>query len=222
MLAWSLTRAPPQPAELCVRLLVAAVIVLVALHVLQRTIVEPLIPILAGAVHLIDPHFLVLSAAVGQHESVQSLVVRADLAAPMEYAGRTLYPLQWNTTQPAGWFQIELSLSGLLQYSGLLMILALAWPVHGLREFALRLALCLPVMAVLIIVEVPCTVVAELWSIVRDQFAPGQYSGWLVWSRFLMGGGGLLIGSTCAVLIVTVAGRATGLAVPRHLISGAG
>ncbi|HTY93530.1 MAG TPA: hypothetical protein VMC02_06565 [Steroidobacteraceae bacterium] len=189
------------------RLVIAGVIVLGMLYVAGRTLVGPLVPALAATVHVIDPDFTVLSASVGQHGAMQTVAFRADLAGPLELAGRTLYPLGWNTAQPQGWFQIDLSLGGLLQYSALLLIIVLGWPARKAREFALRLALCLPLAALLVFIAAPSTVIAELWKLLGDQFAPGEVSGWLVWSRFLMGGGGLAIAGILAAGVIVVAQR---------------
>jgi hypothetical protein len=88
-------------------------------------------------------------------------------------------------------------------------IIALAWPARRKLELALRLLLCVTLMVALIFMEAPLTIVAELWSLIRALVAPDQFSGWLLSSRFLMGGGGLLISGLCGVLAVAAAHRVT-------------
>ncbi|HTY49063.1 MAG TPA: hypothetical protein VMB48_05165 [Steroidobacteraceae bacterium] len=207
MSGWSPTRAPPRPAELGLRLLLAGALVLGTLHALQRAIIEPLVPVFAAAVRVLDPDFTILSAGVASDGPVQSVVIRANLALPARFAGRTVYPIGWFPGEPEGGIEVKLSLGGLLQYSGLLLIIALAWPARTAAEFALRLLLCLPCLALLLLAEAPFTVLGELWSAIRDYAAPGSFCGWVVWSRFLMGGGGLLIAGSCGLSVVAASRR---------------
>jgi hypothetical protein len=174
------------------------------LHAAERAIVAPVVPLLAATVPILDPHFKVLSAWIEESGASRTVEVRADLSGPLEYAGRTLNPLGSDTH---GLFQVNITVGGLLQYSGLLLIIALAWPVRTALELPLRLVLCVPLMALLLVLEFPCTVVAEMWTLLRDQFAPDRFNGWLVWSRFLMGGGGLLIAGLLGALVVVAAQR---------------
>jgi hypothetical protein len=199
----------PRPAELGVRALIAGVLVLAVLHFLQGGIIAPLVPAFAKAVPLVDPDFIILESTAEPHGSTPSVRIRADFASPVSFAGHTLYPLSWRPGQPKGSFEVRLSLGGLLQYSALMFIIALAWPAKRVLELVLRIALCLPLMTALLFVEVPFTVVAEFWTLVRDEVAPDRFNGWLLWSRFLMGGGGLLIAGLCALAAVGIARRVT-------------
>jgi hypothetical protein len=212
----SATRALPKPAEVCARAVIAGIAVLWALHVLQRTIAAPLIPVIAAAIPAIDPEFTILSATVAPAGAAQAAVIRADLARPTTFAGRTLYPFGADAGEPRGWYQIELTLGGLLQYCALLAIIVLGWPVSGPLELAVRVLLCGPMMAALLFMEAPFTVIGELWAGLRDQYAPGQFCGWLIWSRFLMGGGGLLIAGLMGAAVIGLA-RTTRRAAPNRV-----
>jgi hypothetical protein len=209
MFGFSAIPAFPRPAELGVRALLAGVLVLVVLHYLQGDIIAPLVPALAKSVPLVDSDFTILSSTTERYASAPIVRIRADFAAPVRFAGRTLYPLSWSPGRRRGSFEVRLSLGGLLQYSGLMFIIAFAWPAKSGLEFVWRFALCLPLMAALLFIEVPVTVVAELWTLVRAEVAPDRFNGWLLWSRFLMGGGGLLMAGLCALAVVRTAGRVT-------------
>lgn len=184
-------RASPQPIELIARALLAAALVLGTLHLLQWQLLQRLLPAFDTGVRLLGEKFSVLQVAlVGQPAPAVRFV--ANLAVPVQYAGHMVYPFGWNGG-PGGAYQVLLSLPGLLQYTALLLIIVLAWPATRWREYPLRLLLALPLVALLLLAEAPMTVVAELWSAVRNQADPAAFCGWMVWSRFLMGGGGLLI-----------------------------
>src|SRR5580698_7650883 len=53
-----------------------------------------------------------------------------------------------------------------------LRAIVLAWPASGLPELLLRVALGLSMAALVLLCEAPMTMVAELWSLVRDQADP--------------------------------------------------
>jgi hypothetical protein len=209
MFASVATRPFPKPVELGVRVLIAGILVLSVLYHLQRVIVEPLIPAFARAVHLIDPDFTVLGSTVEHNGSNPTVLIRANLELPIRLAGRTLYPFGWVPGQSASAIEVWFSLSGLMQFSAMMFIIVLAWPVRRLLELLLRSVLCLPLMAALLFLQAPFTVVAELWVFIFHELAPGRFNGWLLWSRFLMGGGGLLLASLCALIAVVAARRMT-------------
>ena len=69
-------------------------------------------------------------------------------------------------------------------------------------------------LALLLFADVPVSIVAGLWNGLRAQFDPHSYSLWMVWSRFLTGGGGLALACVFAASIIggtqRIAGRWTG------------
>jgi hypothetical protein len=195
----------PAPLRLAARLLVAAILVLYPLHVLERVIVEPLVPALGEVTGVLDGQFVVTDARIEGQASNEILRFRANLTRPMEVAGSVVYPFGRNGL-PEGGYQVRCSVSGVLLYSGLLLIIVCAWPVRGARELALRLLMCIPLAAALLLIDVPTTVVAELRQIVVMQADPHGLSLWMIWSRFLMGGGGIAMAICFAALAIT-AGR---------------
>ncbi|HKT73403.1 MAG TPA: hypothetical protein VJQ47_10965 [Steroidobacteraceae bacterium] len=180
-----------------------SLLVLIPLHLGRHAIVEPLIPVYIGTIRLLSPEFTVQSVDVAPEGAAETLGVRTNLSVPLLYAGRTLLPFGWNGS-PGGGIEVGLSLEGLLEYPAMLFIAVLAWPASTRREFALRIGLAIPAAALLLL-EAPLTVVAELWAILRDDYDPQGYCGWMIFSRFLMGGGGLALAIVLAGLIVAAA-----------------
>lgn len=190
---------PPLP-ELLARLLVAGAIVIAPLLVWQQTLVQPLLAVFSREVRLLAPQFTIDSAEITPEQPNQVVRFRANLSVPLVYGGQTIYPFGWNGT-PRGGFEVSLSLNGLFDYPALLLIVALAWPVHGARELALRLIFSAVAVSALVMMEAPVTVAAELCNSLRGLANPQSFCGWLVVSRFLMGGGGFAL----ALLLATVA-----------------
>jgi hypothetical protein len=191
----------PSLPSLTLRVTLVCALVLIPLHVWRRPLIEPLLPAYATCIRLLAPEFSINSAEVMASDSSQVVRVRANLSAPLEYAGQTLIPFGWNGV-PQGGFQVILTLGGLLEYSAAFLIVILAWPSGNVREFLVRGALAIPALLVIVLAEAPLTVVAELWNALRDNFNPHGPCGWMVFSRFLMGGGGLVLAIFTGALII--------------------
>jgi hypothetical protein len=199
-------RRPPRLPELAVRLMGVGVLLVIAAHWLQFVLVRPMLPVFGGTVELLAPQFTLESLDLTQAQP-PTVRLRANLLEPVNFAGHTVFPLGWLGRLPQGGYQVSLSLTGLLQYPMLVMLIVLAWPASGLPELLLRVALGLSMAALVLLCEAPMTMVAELWSLVRDQADPAASCYWMICSRFLMGGGGLLIAGIVGAAAVIIAQR---------------
>lgn len=198
-------RALPGLPELLLRVLVAGVLLIGVGRSLQSALIRPLLPAYAATVVLLAPDFTIQSLnLVAQRPAV--LRLRANLLEPVEFAGHTVFPFGWLGTVPPGGYQVALSLTGLLQYPTLVLLIVLAWPADT-RTFLIRLALGVAMAAAVLLTEAPVTMVAELWGAVRDQADPAAPCYWMIASRFLMGGGGLLIAGLLGAAAVMLARR---------------
>jgi hypothetical protein len=200
------TTAPPRPLELLARLLAAAALVLWLSHSFQRAFVKPLIPAFSTALRILNIDFTILGIDVSEDGPNETLRFRANLAHPIEIAGRRLSPFGWGSI-PEGGYQVNLTLGGILQYCALTLILVLAWPARHAREFAVRLLSVLPLMGILLLIDVPFTVLAELWNAIHAGVDPHGFQPLMIWSRFLMGGGGLMLALLAAALAIALARR---------------
>jgi len=197
--------ASPRPVRLAARLCVAAVLVLYALHVLERFIAEPLLPVFRAVISVVDEQFVVTDARLGREGPNEALDFRANLRRPAQIAGHVVYPFGWQGI-PAGEYEVTYTLGGALQYSALLLIIALAWPARRAHELAVRLPMCLLFAGALLLIDVPTTVIAELRHAAENMVDPRALSGWMIWSRLLAGGGGISLSILLAALAIN-AGR---------------
>jgi hypothetical protein len=181
------------------------VLLIAAGRLVQSVLIRPLLPVFGATVVLLAPEFTIQSVdLVPDRPPVVRL--RANLLEPVEFAGHTVLPFGWLGTGPQGGYQVALSLTGLLQYPTLVLLIVLAWPADA-RMFAIRLLLGVPMAAAVLLTEAPVTIVAELWAVVRDQADPAAICYWMIASRFLMGGGGLLIAGLLGAAAVFLAQR---------------
>lgn len=196
----------PRLPELTVRLVLVGILLVTTARLLQIALIRPLLPVFGATVVLLAPEFTLQSVDVAP---LQPPVVRlrANLLEPVEFAGRTVFPFGWQGVVPRGGYQVSLSLTGLLQYPTLVLLIVLAWPAADPQTLGLRVLLGILMAAAVVLAEAPMTMVAELWSMVRDQSNPGATCYWMIWSRFLMGGGGLLIAGILGATAIVVAQR---------------
>lgn len=196
----------PRPLEIAARLLIAGMLVLWLTHAFGRALVEPMLPVFTSAITALDDEFKILATDISEEGPSETVRFRANLARPVEVGGRTFYPFGWGAI-PVGGFQVTITVGGVLQYCALVVILAVAWPVARAREYCLRLAIIAPLMAVLLLVDVPLTVPGEMWNLIRAEVEPGGFQPLMIWSRFLMGGGGLALGIFFGGLAIALAAR---------------
>jgi hypothetical protein len=203
----------PRPLSLALRLLVVTAVVLWLAHALERVMVDPLIPALRSGVSALDDTFAVTDIRVSGEGANEVVHFRANLTRPVDHGLSVIYPFGWPGA-PEGSFQVTYTLGGIVQYGALTLIAILAWPASGIRELAARMLLCAPILVLLVLFEIPSTVVAELWNIVDGELDSHSLNGWMIWSRFLMGGGGLMIALLIALLCIVIAAPKTRSAKP--------
>ena len=71
-----------------------------------------------------------------------------------------------------------------------------------------RLLLAMPLCVLLWLLQVPPTLAAEMGAALHAAAASGRVAPLMVWSRFLMGGGGALLALWFAGLVIWGAARA--------------
>jgi hypothetical protein len=166
-------------------------------------IVEALRPVLIGTLDLLTNAFQILDSQVAQKGHNWVLRTTADFARLLIVNGQVVLPL---AERGGGWMEVSLTVGGILQYPAMLAISVLAWPAT-LREWSVRL-LVLPIpVALLLLGSASFTLLAELWFPVHDELAPAQFWPLLAWSRFLMGGGGLVLALLLSALTIVIAAK---------------
>ena len=199
----------PGPRELLIRLALASTLVLGIGQLCGTPIVRPLLRPLAMLLPRCDADFTVLSTDIVTQGPGRVVRVRANLSRPILVEGRVVYPFG-SGDAPSGGIEVTLTVGGLLQGVDLLLIGVLAWPVANRREGAMRLLLAAPFAAALLLVQFESTLLAELQGILTDPLQHGRTLSSMIWSRFLMGGGGALLALLLASLAIVLGSRCAG------------
>lgn len=196
----------PRPLDLAVRALLSTVLVLVVVQALGRPLVRSMLPFISTMTPLLDARFDVTDVELARFGADDVVRVRGNLSRPLLIGDRIIDPFGWHGT-PAGGLQITYTTGGVLEYGALLLILVLAWPAGTALELACRVALALLCAALLPMLIVPFTVVAEFRHGLNGLLGPSPPGGSLIVSRYLMGGGGWVIALTAAVFCIALARR---------------
>jgi hypothetical protein len=210
MFAWP-TRADvlPLPSKLAARVLVATSVVLCGLFAIERPLGAYLAPLFRSEIELIAPQFTVLSSYTMAAGEKQQLRFRVYLSKAINLDGHVLSPFPDPEANSQAAVEVAFPLSDVFKYGPLTLILVLAWPVAGPKELAVRIALAVPLTTILVLVDIPSAVLANLWNDVRNELGAHSASGWVLFRRCLSGGGGLVLGCFMAGVAIAVGRRLT-------------
>jgi hypothetical protein len=191
----------------------ATAIVLWLAHSFERTLIQPLIPVFCATIGFLDNSFIISDARLNRYGPNETVSFQANLARPTSFAETTLYPFGSGNVPP-GYAQVDCTLGGVFEYAALILIVSLAWPARRVSEFVLRLLICVPFLLLILMMGVPTTVIAELWNSFEQDANVHVVSNWMVWSRFLMGGGGFVLAMVFAGTAVSLAAWLTSRVTP--------
>lgn len=187
----------PRPLELTLRLGLGMAAALWLAHQYGTLVAEASLPLIGWTFSWMDDHFRLIGVDIAAEGADTAIRLRASLARPLVLGGQVLIP------NPAGWARVTTTVGTLLQPFVILFGLLPAWPAKGLGDWGLRLFLLPFVALVLLLVNVPPTLLGYLWDMHVRDFEPGRFSPLLIWLNFLNGGGRLVLGLGGIALILS-------------------
>ena len=193
----------PRPVPLIARTALVSAVVLFGAYSMRRALVEPLLPLVAASMSWLDGNFQVLGVDIAHNGPNEVVRVKANLAHPVYVGTHQVKPFA-TVPRLAGWYQINLPVAYIFAHCLLVLIIILAWPVSRPAIYAIRMCAALPMMALLLLIDVPVTILAELWSPLHDDFQPFAFWPLLAWSRFMMGGGGFMIAAVMGIATLRI------------------
>lgn len=193
----------PKPLELALRLLLATLLVLALAKGIGREAAQVLLPLIGHTLAWLDDHYRTLALSLGSEGADSVVRLRVTLARPLVVGGHVIL------TDARGWGEVTTPAGKLLQPLLILLGLLLAWPVRCWREWPLRLLFAAPIALLLVLLDTPFVLWADLWDLHAHVYEPDRFSPLLAWARLLDGGGRLLLGMLAAVAIIALASRFT-------------
>ena len=178
-----------------VRGLVALLLLSALASAAQPMLLAQLIPLWRMAIETLEPDFRVVdirATATGIEPLIELVVTPARIII---VGTRAIVPE--GSEQAAA----SMSRGAVWLLLTVFLVTLAAWPVaRPAREWPMRLALGLPLLSLLLMLDVPVTLLGPLRSLITGM-ASEQADAWIVGARFLRGGGRYLVAIAGAALI---------------------
>lgn len=187
--------------SLALRLLFSCGLLLWLAHACGREIVSLLLPAFQAILGLLDDHYRILSLALSSEGADSVVRLTVTLAKPIFLNGHVAMP------HPQGIANVSIPVGSILQIPLICLGLLLAWPAKTVKEYPLRLVTGVVLTIVVMALDTPFALWANLWDIHVQSFDPERFSPLLIWQKFLLGGGRLAIGIAFGVVAIVLAKR---------------
>lgn len=211
----SMSTAPARPrwsvsALVLLRLSVAALVLLPLAVTHGEAVVQSWLRTYETVFELVADDFQLLRLFI-DHEGADRVVRVVVMWKHIVFiGGQAIYP------DPRGTANASTLLAHALQGPLVAILAAIAWPtvqttpkgakgtraVDSWAEWAGRTALLLPLLAVLVLIDMPVVLAGELWQMVIDALEPGRASWLRTWKYFMQAGGRYALGLAAGMLAV--------------------
>jgi len=192
-----------QIRSFALRLVILIAILLTLGRVYGTTIVTPMLPALTWVIEAVDDRLQVDHAFIVNRSADTVIQLKVTPIRILVIGGHILMPdaqLHFDPTTLIG---------SVLQPVILLLAIILAWPVTRLWALPARLLLAVPMMALLLVVNVPLGFVGTMQDF-REYVPEAPVSLMVYWNDFLQTGGPLALAIAAGILVVSAADRWVG------------
>ena len=186
--------------DFALRLVVIAAILLTLGRVFGTAVVTPMLPAMAWVIEAVDDRFRVEQVRIADRKADTFIELKATPVRIFMLGNRVLMP------DAKLFFEPAVLVGSVLQPVILFLAIILAWPGASLRTLGPRLLLSVPVIALLLVVNVPLGFVGVMLDF-REHFPDIPVAPLVYWNDFLQTGGPLALAIAAGVLVVSAADR---------------
>lgn len=147
----------------------------------------------------LDDTYRILSLDYQDTGGVRRLHYAVSMAKPVYLGGRMIF------TDPRAVADASIPFASVFVPAMVAMPVAIGWPAVRLLRRAIRIVLLLPVIALLVLLDVPLVLWAQVWAMQVNALDPDHISGLLFWSEFLQSGGRIVMGLLVSIGIIVSA-----------------
>lgn len=188
---------PSRPLETALVLTATITILILIAARFGDSITSILLPAFKSEIELLVPQVRINALSVGKAGADSVIRLDASPAPVVVVAGRLL-PLAPQTR-----FRIS-TLTGHVSQAGILFIAVLiAWPATSPGTRLARLALGVPLLPLLSLIDVPMVLASELNQTLRELAAESSLAPLDAWKQFLEGGGRLALPIVAAAITIS-------------------
>lgn len=192
-----------------VRLLLGALVFGAIAVAWEAPIIAHLMPAVRGWIDLVDDTFRTVDLRAAPVDG-ELLILRVATPAVIHVLGNHVVAVDPRTVMST-----SVSAGILLQPLVLAGALLMAWPWQGWREPALRILLAAPLLALVVLLDVPTMLYAMLWYQEVAALEPERFSPLVDWSDFMNAGGRFALTVVAVTLAIGIARRLAARAIRR-------
>ena len=189
-----------QLRDFAIRLVVIAAILLTLGRVYSTAVVTPILPAMAWVIEAVDDRFRVEEMRIVERKADTFIELKATPVRIFMLGNRILMP------DAKLFFEPAILVGSVLQPVILFLAIILAWPGARLRTLGVRLLLAVPVIALLLVVNVPLGFVGVMLDF-REYFPDIPVAPLVYWNDFLQTGGPLALAIAAGILVASAADR---------------
>ena len=187
-----------------IRFVLALGVLLALSHVYGKSLTAALLPVFRWEIAHLDDTYEVLDLTLSQQGADTVVRLEVGLARIVLIGGRVLHP------DPLARANVSTLAGHIAQPALLCFALIFAWPIRRATiEYPTRSLIAFIGIAVVVLMDVPFVLWAELWDIHVSALEPGRFSPLLIWRDFLQGGGRFVLGLAVGVLALVTGQRLT-------------
>lgn len=193
-----------QLRSFAIRLVILAAILLTLGRLYGTAIVTPMLPALTWVIEAVDDRLRVDHAIIVNRSADTVIQLKVTPIRMLFLGDRMLMP------EAKLHFDPSILLGSALQPVILLLAIILAWPAARFRAFPARLLFAVPMIALLLVVNVPLGFVGVMQDF-REYIPAAPVTPMVYWNDFLQTGGPLALAIAAGVLVVSAADRWVGV-----------
>jgi hypothetical protein len=186
--------------DFALRLVLIAAILLTLGRVFATSVVTPMLPAMAWVIEAVDDRFRVEQMRIADRKADTFIELKATPVRIFMLGNKVLMP------DAKLFFEPAILVGSVLQPVILFLAIILAWPGARPRALGLRLLLAVPVIALLLITNVPLGFVGVMLDF-REHFPDIPVAPLVYWNDFLQTGGPLALAIAAGILVGATADR---------------
>ncbi|MFM9835656.1 MAG: hypothetical protein ACKVOA_06105 [Methylophilaceae bacterium] len=174
--------------KIAFKFLLACIVIAAFLHSFGEPLLQLLLPLFKWQIQAMDDQYKLLSLSIKSLGTDRVFSMQVILAKPLILGGQFILP------DPRGVATASSIIAHVWQMLVIFLAVLVALPVKQFTEYFRRIAFALPVLIVVLMLDIPFSLLATLKALILEQLKVDGFSALLFWNDILEGGGRLVLG----------------------------
>lgn len=174
--------------KIAFKFLLACIVIAAFLHSFGEPLLQLLLPLFKWQIQAMDDQYKLLNLSIKSLGTDRVFSMQVILAKPLILGGQFILP------DPRGVATVSSIIAHIWQMLVIFLAVLVALPVKQFTEYWRRIAFALPILIVVLMLDIPFSLLATLKVLILEQLKLDRFSGLLFWNDILEGGGRLVLG----------------------------